>query len=282
MAKNAIYYDASRCTACKGCQIICKSWNELPSPLEQTDWTGSYESPATNSGTTWLRMTFNEVDVDGGKVGWAFGRDACLHCTDAACASVCPAGAYKVTASGTVAFDESKCIHCQFCASACPFSVPKFDDDGLSRKCWMCQDRTAAGRAPACVTTCPAGALQYGDRAEMLAKAKERVAEIKGSRPNAVVYGEKELDGLHVISVLPYGAAAHGLPEKPAKSIMNTTESILRPLTLVGILGVTGVALASFIGGRGFNQAEALKHAYPGGASDDAADEAVAEEGGDA
>jgi len=279
---NAIYYDASKCTACKACQINCKQWNRLPAPLEQTEWTSSYESPSSNSGSTWLRVLFQDVEMDNGQVGWAFGRDACQHCTDAACVGVCPSGAYYHTESGAVAFDEDKCIRCQFCAPACPFSIPKFDDnDGLSRKCWMCQDRTENGIGPACVTTCPTGALQFGERTEMVAKAKDRVADIKSIRPDAIVYGDKELDGLQVIQVLPYGAAAHGMPENPASNILNTTERFLRPLTIFGVLGVSAVAIASFIGGRGFNQKEALKHAYPDGV-DEVVEEVFVEEGGDA
>ncbi len=32
MAEQAIYYDSSSCTGCKGCQVACKCWNNLPSP----------------------------------------------------------------------------------------------------------------------------------------------------------------------------------------------------------------------------------------------------------
>jgi formate dehydrogenase iron-sulfur subunit len=127
----------------------------------------------------------------------------------------------------------------------------------------MCQDRIENGIAPACVSTCPTSALEFGDRAAAIEKAKARVDAIKDSRPDAIVYGEKELDGLHVIQVLPYGAEAHGLPVAPTEKLMNTVERWLRPLTIAGVVGITGVALASFIGGRGFDQEEALSHNYP-------------------
>jgi formate dehydrogenase iron-sulfur subunit len=253
MAEIAIYYDASKCTACKGCQVNCKQWNQLPAPLEESPWTGSYESPAANSGDTWLRIMFHETESADGKIGWAFGRDACQHCKDAGCVKACPSGACHYTDSGTVAIDKDKCIGCQFCVAACPFDVPKYRSrDKVSQKCWMCQDRTENGLGPACVHTCPTGALLFGDRDEMLAKAKERVAEIKPNRPDAVVYGEKEMGGLHVIQVLPFGAEAHGMPVNPKAKITNTTEQLLRPLTGLGVLAVLGVSLASFVGGRGF------------------------------
>jgi len=287
MTKNAIYYDASKCTACKACQISCKQWNQLPSPLEQPGWTGSYESPARNSGDTWLRTTFNEVTTADGKVGWAFGRDACQHCTEAACVKVCPTSAMHYTDDGTVGLSAEKCIGCKYCIAACPFDIPQFSErEGISRKCWQCQNRTQNGLSPACVAICPTGALQYGERSAMISLAKDRVEDIKSARPEAMVYGDTQMDGLHVIQMLPYGAEAHGMPVAPAERVVNAIETLLRPLTVVGVLGLAGVALASFIGGRGFNQEEALKHAYPddGSATPEVlvVEEVVADEGGDA
>lgn len=149
----------------------------------------------------------------------------------------------------------------------------------------MCQDRIANGLKPACVTTCPTLALQFGTREEMLEKAKARVAEIKPIRPDAMVYGENEMDGLHVIQVLPYGAEAHGMPLNPKENILEQAERWLQPLTVLGVLGISAVAVASFIGGRHFSQAEALKHAYPedyGRPDEVVVEEMVIEDGRDA
>ena len=43
MTEMAIYYDSSKCTACKGCQVACKCWNDLPSPtgLNENKFSGS-------------------------------------------------------------------------------------------------------------------------------------------------------------------------------------------------------------------------------------------------
>lgn len=43
----AIYFDSSLCTGCKGCQVACKQWNELPAPLGHnvTEFSGSLQSP---------------------------------------------------------------------------------------------------------------------------------------------------------------------------------------------------------------------------------------------
>jgi len=46
MAEKAILYDATRCTACRGCQAACKQWNENDEGEgEKTVNRGSYENP---------------------------------------------------------------------------------------------------------------------------------------------------------------------------------------------------------------------------------------------
>jgi len=51
----------------------------------------------------------------------------------------------------------------------------------------MCNDRVLAGQQPACVKTCPTGAMNFGEREDMLAMAKKRFEEIKKTRPKAVL-----------------------------------------------------------------------------------------------
>jgi len=60
----------------------------------------------------------------------------------------------------------------------------------LVRKCTFCADRQAMGLAPACVTTCPSGALFFGERDHLLKEAHRRI----GSEPKKYypqVYGER-------------------------------------------------------------------------------------------
>ena len=43
MAEKAILYDATRCTACRGCQIACKQWNM--NPATKTTQRGTHQNP---------------------------------------------------------------------------------------------------------------------------------------------------------------------------------------------------------------------------------------------
>lgn len=255
----AIYYDASVCTACKGCQIACKQWNQLPSRLDDkaNEFGHSFEHPKENTGDTWLHMSFEEGEDSKGNFYWAFGRQACLHCTDAACVNACPTGACQHNDNGGVFIDKDTCIGCEYCVAACPFSVPKLRErDNKSRKCSMCVDRTDNGMIPACVKTCPTDALQFGTREEMVAMAKDRLAAIKPTHPDAMVYGLTEMGGLHVIQVLPFGNEAVRLPKDPKVSALTLVSKYTKPITGLGALAVAAMSAAAFIGGRGYKRGE--------------------------
>ena len=79
------------------------------------------------------------------------------------------------------------------------------------QKCTFCQDRVTNGLEPACVKTCPPGALSFGDRGELLVEAEKRLKVVKGMRnpvtgealwPRANLYGDTQMDGLHVMYLL--------------------------------------------------------------------------------
>ena len=258
MAEMAILFDTSRCTGCHACQIACKCWNNLPSPtgLNENEFSGTHQNPPELNGNTRLIMTYNEevnetldptVLLGTKRVKWAFGRKACQHCTDAGCVSICPAGAvYKDEATGFVTHDQSKCIGCQYCSSACPFEVPHYYNDGLRtviNKCSGCVDRISHGMSPACVSTCQPEALSFGTRNEMMAAAHERVAMLKErGYTDACVYGENEMGGLHVIQVFKYGVKTHGQVENPqvmgtagAMNIMKPITAVVTPIVVVGL-----------------------------------------------
>lgn len=263
MTEMAILYDSSLCTNCKGCQVACKCWNNLPSPtgLNENKFSGSYQNPPDLNGNTRLIQTFEEREgtIGNKPVDWIFTRRSCQHCTDAPCASICPTGCLsKDPDTGFVTVDDTKCVGCHYCASACPFDVPRYRTDGVRdyvNKCTGCPDRVMQGREPACVSTCQPNALKFGPRDEMIKLAYERVELLKErGYADAEVYGETEAGGLHTISVLKYGAEASGKPKNPQISPMVTATQVMKPIT-GAVAGLTVVGLAAmFALGTGYKR----------------------------
>jgi len=54
--------DTTLCTACRGCQVACKQWHDLPA--EETVNRGSYQNPADLSFDTYKLVRMNEEVVD--------------------------------------------------------------------------------------------------------------------------------------------------------------------------------------------------------------------------
>jgi formate dehydrogenase iron-sulfur subunit len=195
-------------------------------------------------------------------------RNACFHCTEAACEMACPVGAITHQDNGAVVISEEKCIGCRYCVASCPFSVPRWDEArNKTYKCWQCQDRTSAERSPACVSTCPTGALEFGDRKEMVTAAKDRASELKAlGFADAEVYGDTELGGLHTIVVAQRGLEAHGLQRDP-KIALTSIWQLLKPLG--------GIAAAATVGGLGFSYFMARNYSRDDMAYDEVNDQMV-------
>jgi len=197
-------------------------------PAVATTNQGTYENPPDLSAETWNKIRFKELGSNG-TLRWVFTRQACMQCTDAACVKVCPTYARQYNELGFVTIDPDRCISCGRCVAYCPFEVPKLGKQDVSPritaeigspkiityKCNFCEDRVGDGLTPACAKTCPPGALQFGERADLIEQGHARVNEIKATYPNAQLYGENELGGLHVLYVLIDSPSVHGLPEAP-------------------------------------------------------------------
>ncbi|MFC1940799.1 4Fe-4S dicluster domain-containing protein [Chloroflexota bacterium] len=223
--------DISKCTACRGCQVACKQWNDLPA--EETNQRGTYENPPELSGSTWIKVEFRERPGE-----WLFRAHTCMHCTNASCEQVCPTGAISHQGE-TVIIDQKQCIGCGYCVQACPFNIPhKDEDEGTARKCRFCIDRVTNGYQPACAKTCPPGAIQFGERADLIAAAHKRVQTLvtRYGYPNANVYGEHELGGLHTIYVLTDRPSAFGLPEAPQLAASTVVAQWLSGIITAGIV----------------------------------------------
>lgn len=237
MAELAILNDVTRCVACRGCQVACKQWNELPA--EQTRFFAGegYQNPGDLSFRTWTLLKFTEWS-ENGRVNWAFHRRACMHCSEAACVEICPTGALRHSEEGFVVLNRDDCVGCRWCESACPFDVPRVER--TASKCIACVERIRSDLLPACVKACSAGALQIGPRSEMLLRARARVAEV----PAASVCGDTQLGGLHVIYVLPDKPERFELADTPRPGDAAAVVKLLKCVLPGGLLVSAVLALS--------------------------------------
>ena len=237
--------DTTLCTACRGCQVACKQWNELPGL--RTKNRGSYQNPPDLEWNTWTLIRFQEYETKDGIFEWLFRKDGCMHCTDAACVKVCPSGALYHTDLGTVGIYRGKCIGCKECVAACPFNIPRYDSKtDKVYKCDLCYSRLKEGLSPACVKSCPTGALTIGPKDEMIKKAYAKAEKLGG---DANVYGDKFVNSTHVIYVLRHKPEIYDeLPKSPKVPLsVFIWKDLLKPLSLLGAGGVIGGSLLHYI-----------------------------------
>jgi len=222
----AILYDASKCIGCWACERACKEYNNLPAEPSP---------PSDLSAITW-NLIKQRKGVD--QADWPFFNYQCMHCTQASCVSVCPTGAAAYHGEFVV-IDPLWCVGCGYCVTACPFDVPRLGhgaEKGSARKCRFCIDRVSSGQPPACVKACPTGALEFGDRDVLIAKAHARVAVLNEKDfADANLYGENLLGGLHRLSILLDEPSAYGLPEAPRVATRNVLASWLSGVLTAGV-----------------------------------------------
>jgi formate dehydrogenase iron-sulfur subunit len=248
----AMLYDNSKCVGCKACQMACKQWNKLGAVSSDPD--AIYESPKGLSPQVWTLIKLANYPVNPQR-NYLFMNVGCMHCGKPACAAVCPTAALKKQSNGLVTFDRVLCNGCGYCTQYCPFHIPQLEimnrltGAAKSSKCTFCQDRVANGLTPFCIQSCPAGALQWGDRQVMLDKAHSRVEELMTDFPQTNLYGEKEMGGLGRLYVLLAPPDAYGLPQDPQFPLGATLwKKVVQPAGQVVFGAVTlGVVGAFFV-----------------------------------
>lgn len=241
---NIVLIDTHKCVACRGCQVACKDWNQLPAGV--TKFRGTYTNPPALQAHTWTHVVFSETE--GGR--WLFAKQSCMHCTDAACIKVCPVGAVQRAKNGAVWHDPAKCAGCGLCEENCPFQVPKVNKFTKKMgKCNGCVARVSNGLKPACVATCPNGALEYGDRKTLIAKAEKQVEALqaKGFK-QAALYGVNELGGLGRVYILTQLPGDYGLPPEPKHSASTWFWQVaMVPVRKLASLGLVSGAAIGFL-----------------------------------
>ena len=232
MTGKRLAIDTSICIGCKACQAACQQWHSLEA--EDTTFTGSYQNPPDMSGANLTVVKFTEKE-ESGKVKWLFMKDQCRHCVGAHCRA-CPLGAVKIYKQQIVLIDPAICdpTSCAAidqpkpCQTACPYNIPKwrYEKNGSAvltkmMKCDFCYNRfthpdlPAASKKPACMATCPPGAIYLGAANGILQGAKNRAKYLRThGYPKATVYPKQETawGPTRVIWVLLDEAAAYGLP----------------------------------------------------------------------
>ena len=145
------------CTGCKTCVLNCAVAHSQSGNL----FTAVLERPRP------YPRLFVEV-ADGRKV-----PVLCRHCDDAPCLNACIAGAlYRDAETGAVLCDWDRCIGCWTCIMVCPYGVVQRQVElAKAVKCDLCPGR----EVPACVASCPTGALVFAE-VDAFAQEQRRVA----------------------------------------------------------------------------------------------------------
>lgn len=162
MTNYGFYFDSTRCTGCRTCEMACKDYKDLT-----TDF--AYRKVYDCEGGTWTEGANGTFTQDCFMFHMSI---SCNHCDDPACVHVCPTTAmHKDKETGLVSVDPNKCVGCGYCHMACPYNSPKVDrSKGHSVKCDGCAERVTEGKRPICVEACPLRALDFGEIGELRSK----------------------------------------------------------------------------------------------------------------
>jgi formate dehydrogenase iron-sulfur subunit len=238
--------DTTICIGCKACQVACMEWNDLRDEIGVN--IGVYDNPPNLTEKSWTVMKFAEYENPQGNLEWLIRKDGCMHCEDPGCLKACPApGAIVQYANGIVDFHEENCIGCGYCITGCPFDIPRLSEkDNKVYKCTLCSDRVAVGQEPACVKTCPTGAIMFGTKDDMQGRAQERIVDLKSRGfENAGLYDPAGVGGTHVMYVLHHAdqpGLYSDLPANPTISPMvSLWKGVAKPLGLA-VMALTALA----------------------------------------
>jgi Fe-S-cluster-containing dehydrogenase component len=253
-------YDSTHCVGCGGCVAACKEAGGLPWD-EPTDL-----SNTTRSVVKTRRLALPQRNGEAS----AFVKRQCMHCVDPSCVSVCMLGALhkegqgkrdmggERRGTGIVLYDEDLCLGCRYCQIACAFAIPRFEwREAFPHivKCELCRKRADPSREgalgvanPACCQVCPAGALVYGRRGDLLSEARRRMAA-EPARYNGRIYGERDGGGTQALYLAAAGVTFKelGFPDLPEGSYANASETASHAPYLNGVAPIALYAVAAYL-----------------------------------
>lgn len=240
--KACVLVDLTKCVGCGGCTVACKMWNERSFESGNAHGFG-----AELSEDNWTVVSYHEAKQQGKDV-LRFTKRQCMHCLEPACVSVCFAKAIRVSENGAVVYDPKKCVGCRYCMLGCPFDVPKYEWNKVFpsiMKCTFCVSKLEKGEMPSCVSVCPSGALTFGERDDLLRKAKAAIAGNKKYVNH--IYGETEAGGTRWLYISDVEFEKLGFPQNvPEEAVPGILHKYSRwkPGVFIGA--------AALFGGLGF------------------------------
>ena len=172
MTQYGFFFDSTRCTGCRTCEMACKDYKDLSATI-------AFRKVYDYEGGAWSDVGDGTFTSDAFAYHVSLG---CQHCAMPACMAKCPQGAIeKDTKTGLVHINQEKCTGVGACVETCPYNVPIVDKAlGKGVKCDGCADRVAEGKSPICVEACPLRALDFGEKGDIFERHAEWWDEVRG------------------------------------------------------------------------------------------------------
>ncbi len=144
-AKYGMLIDLDKCIGCYACQVTCRKEHNLPR------WADRLKVHIQDVGTypAFTRLFFPSL---------------CNHCEKPICTEYCSSNALQYSEQGIIRYDAEACNHCFACIDACePETIVYHKEAAFLSKCDFCFERLQQGLQPACVLSCMAKALHFGE-----------------------------------------------------------------------------------------------------------------------
>jgi Fe-S-cluster-containing dehydrogenase component len=214
--RRGFIFNHELCVGCKACSASC---------MLENGW--SFRSRNIYSTNTECFAPYPVINLS----------MACNHCNDPVCLRGCPTGAYrKDGVSGAVVIDPDKCMGCRYCIWNCPYDAPKYNrQEGIIEKCHFCFHRLEEEVEPACSSSCPTGALGFGEIPEEIINKKYSWIPEKNINPSLLITGNEEYCGPVIIP--DRSGSEHA-------SLTNTSEKVAMEWSLVGFTFLTILSVA--------------------------------------